>query len=182
MSLLNKYDQAEAHSKWVNSPEYAQQKEQDRVDQIKRKQEEKQKEKEMEELEKQRKEEEEKEKRQSLVQQEEDIRHNQEYVKKCVDKYVTAYSDSDGRRILTKDKAYIAAGDIVAKVRKIRGADQQKFLDNFFQGIWDNHDEHHNNLIEENDVEEFFNDVLSAGQDGKPDDEQSVQTDEDTEV
>lgn len=27
ITLMNKYDQAEAHIKWVNSPEYAQQKE-----------------------------------------------------------------------------------------------------------------------------------------------------------
>ena len=36
MSLMNKYDQAEAHIKWVNSPEYAQQKEQARENEVKR--------------------------------------------------------------------------------------------------------------------------------------------------
>ena len=52
MTLMNKYDQAEAHIKWVNSPEYAQQKEQDRINEIKLKNEEKVKEKEMAELDK----------------------------------------------------------------------------------------------------------------------------------
>lgn len=51
-------------------------------------------------------------------------------------------------------------------MRKIRGADQQKFLDNYFTGVWNSHDESHNNLIEEGDVEEFYNDVLSAGNGG----------------
>jgi len=58
-------------------------------------------------------------------------------------------------------------------VRKIRGADQQKFLDNYFKTVWNNHDESHNNLIEEGDVEEFYNDLLSAGSsaDKKEDDD-----------
>ena len=87
MSLMNKYDQAEAHIKWVNSPEYAQKKEEDKMAVIKQKQTEKEKEKELAELEKQRQEEDQKEKQQSLIQQEEDLRHSQEYVKKCVKKY-----------------------------------------------------------------------------------------------
>ena len=41
MSLMNKYDSAEAHIKWVNSPEYAQQKEQDKINLIKQKEEDK---------------------------------------------------------------------------------------------------------------------------------------------
>ena len=107
-------------------------------------------------------EEEEKEKKLSLVQQEEDLRHNQEYVKNAVSKYVTAFSETDGRRILSKDKAYIAAGDILGKVRKLRGVKQQKYLDEYFKSVWENHDSNKNNLIEENDVEEFFNDILNA--------------------
>lgn len=47
-------------------------------------------------------------------------------------KYVKAFSETDGRRILSKDKAYIAAGDILGKVRKIRGVKQQKYLDEHF--------------------------------------------------
>jgi len=39
-------------------------------------------------------------------------------------------------------------------------------LDNYFTGVWNSHDESHNNLIEEGDVEEFYNDVLSAGSGG----------------
>lgn len=90
------------------------------------------------------------------------MRHNQEYVTKCVSKYVTAFSETDGRRILSKDKAYIAAGDILGKVRKLKGVKQQKYLDEHFATVWDNHDSSKNNLIEENDVEEFFNDILAA--------------------
>jgi len=52
MNLMSKYDKAEEHIKWVNSPEYAQQKEDDRMGEIKKKSDEKVKEKEMEELEK----------------------------------------------------------------------------------------------------------------------------------
>lgn len=77
-------------------------------------------------------------------------------------KYVTAFSETDGRRILSKDKAYIAAGDILSKVRKLRGVKQQKYLDEYFSQIWDNHDSSKSNLIEESDVQEFFNDILNA--------------------
>lgn len=59
---MNKYDQAEAHIKWVNSPEYAMQKENQRMEEIKQKEEEKLKAKEQEAIEMQQKEEEEKEK------------------------------------------------------------------------------------------------------------------------
>lgn len=52
MNLMSKYDKAEEHIKWVNSPEYAQQKEDDREKAIKVKADEKIKEKEMEELDK----------------------------------------------------------------------------------------------------------------------------------
>ena len=52
MTLMNKYDQAEAHIKWVNSPEYAQQKDQEKLDAIKKKADEKKQAKEMEELDK----------------------------------------------------------------------------------------------------------------------------------
>lgn len=45
MSLMNKYDQAEAHAKWVNSPEYAQQKEQDKLEEVTRKKERKEEDK-----------------------------------------------------------------------------------------------------------------------------------------
>ena len=88
-------------------------------------------------------------------------------------RYVSAFSETDGRRILSKDKAYIAAGDILAKVHKIRGVKQQKYLDEHFQSVWESHDSSKNNLIEENDVDEFFNDILSAGapEPSKDDDE-----------
>lgn len=49
------------------------------------------------------------------------MRHNKEYITSAIGKYVTAFSETDGRRVLTKDKAYIAAGDILSKVAKIRG-------------------------------------------------------------
>ena len=41
MTLMNKYDQAESHIRWVNSPEYAQQKEQAKLDEVQKKEEEK---------------------------------------------------------------------------------------------------------------------------------------------
>ena len=59
MTLMNKYDQAEAHIRWVNSPEYAQQKEQAKIDEAERKEQEKMHAKELEEEAKQRAEEEE---------------------------------------------------------------------------------------------------------------------------
>ena len=93
-------------------------------------------------------------------------------MKTAIDKYVGAYSDTDGRRVLTKDKAYIAAGDILGKVAKIRGVKQNKFLEEHFMKIWDDHDPNHNNLIEQGDVEQFYNDILNAGTpEVKPDDD-----------
>jgi len=65
-----------------------------------------------------------------------------------VGKYIKPFSETDGRRILTKDQAYIATGQLLGKVKKIRGAAQTKWLDSNFNQVWESHDVNHNNLIE----------------------------------
>lgn len=63
-------------------------------------------------------------------------------------KFIKPFSETDGRRILTKDMAYIGTGQLLAKVKKIRGAAQTKWLDSNFNQVWEAHDANHNNLIE----------------------------------
>lgn len=75
------------------------------------------------------------------------------FVETSVDKYVTKFSETDGRKILTKDKAYIAAGQVVSRVKKLKGVNKQNFLDEHFEKVWNDHDKDHNNMIEREDVQ-----------------------------
>ena len=61
-----------------------------------------------------------------------------------------------------KDRAYIAAGNLVQHNLKIRGVDKDKFLTKNFKKVWDHHDTDIKNIIPEADVRDFFTDLLAA--------------------
>ena len=55
-----------------------------------------------------------------------------------------------------KDRAYIAAGNLVQHNLKIRGVEKDKFLTKNFKKVWDHHDTDIKNIIPEADAREFF--------------------------
>ena len=63
--------------------------------------------------------------------------------------------DSDDK-VLMKDRAYIAAGNLVQHNLKIRGVEKDKFLTKNFKKVWDHHDTDIKNIIPEADAREFF--------------------------
>ncbi len=73
---------------------------------------------------------------------------------------------------MTKDKGYVAAGKILAQVKKLKGKNQYAYLDQYFTKVWDDHDQNHNNYLLQSDVKAFYDDILAAGDPLKPDQEQ----------
>ena len=65
--------------------------------------------------------------------------------------------------VLTKDRAYLACQKILAQVKKIKGADADKYLENNFEKLWVQKDSKDVNFIEKDDVQELFEDFLAAG-------------------
>ena len=64
--------------------------------------------------------------------------------------------------LLTKDKAYLAAGKIIEQFTKKRGAEKSKLLDEHFKTIWDDHDEHHTNTLEIEEGMKVMQDIVEA--------------------
>ena len=64
--------------------------------------------------------------------------------------------------VITKDKAYVAAGKIIEKFTKKRGVEKSKLLDDNFKTIWDDHDEHHTNTLEVDEGIKVMQDIVDA--------------------
>ena len=73
----------------------------------------------------------------------------------------------DQGQVLTKDRAYIAAGKIVAHFKEYKGADNSHYLAEYFKKVWDSHDQDEKNMIEISDAESFFTDLVKADNDGE---------------
>ena len=50
--------------------------------------------------------------------------------------------------MITKDKAYIAAGKAIEHWRGIKGDENKQYLKDNFQALWEEHDVHHKNKID----------------------------------
>ena len=62
--------------------------------------------------------------------------------------------------MITKDKAFIAAGKILEHNKKMRGRENSKFLEDNFQKVWDDHDETHKNYMAIDEATIFMKELL----------------------
>ena len=73
-----------------------------------------------------------------------------------MEKNLVKYQVDSDDKVLMKDRAYIAAGNLVQHNLKIRGVEKDKFLTKNFKKVWDHHDTDIKNIIPEADAREFF--------------------------
>jgi len=63
--------------------------------------------------------------------------------------------------MLTKDKAYLAAGKCVEKWRGLKGEDNQNYLKANFDETWNNYDVKGKNKIEESEAYQLLKEIWS---------------------
>ena len=70
------------------------------------------------------------------------------------------FEQSSGDKVLTKDRAYIAAGKVIGRMKSIQGVETNKFLEENFKSIWDDHDSSHLNMISQEEGKSFMQDLI----------------------
>ena len=73
-----------------------------------------------------------------------------------MEKNLVKYQVDSDDKVLMKDRAYIAAGNLIQHNLKIRGLEKDKFLTKNFKKVWGHHDTDNKNIIPEADAREFF--------------------------
>ena len=71
---------------------------------------------------------------------------NDDFLNKVLDKY--GQDGKKGIRIITKDKAYLAAQKCIEKFRDLKGEDATNYLKENFKTSWDEQDVHGKNKID----------------------------------
>ena len=71
---------------------------------------------------------------------------NDDFLNKVLDKY--GQDGKKGIRIITKDKAYLAAQKCIEKFRDLKGEDATNYLKENFKASWDEQDVHGKNKID----------------------------------
>lgn len=82
------------------------------------------------------------------------------FKKKIIQSYTSMMPEQG--QVLTKDRAYIAAGKIVAHFKELKGAENSHYLAEYFKSVWDQHDKDEKNMIEISDADSFFSDIIKA--------------------
>ena len=163
---MSKYDKAEAKAEYLASPEYAQKQEQlARAEENKRQQAEL--DRKTEELNRKLKEKEESENKVNdvAIQQshkEVEEQQNSEFLDQIVEKNLVKYRVDSEDKVLMKDRAYLAAGNLIKHNLKMTGVEKDKYLTKNFKKVWDHHDKEMKNILSESDVKSFFEDILTA--------------------
>ena len=156
--LMNKYDAAEKRIKYLNSPEYISQMEK-------------------EEREKANAEAnpsrgspvEDKQEKAKLAQQakERDVRIKETkeakenaFIEQTVEKFAMKKESEGEHSVLTKDKAYLAAGKVLEHNKKIRGRENSKYLEDNFSKVWDDHDVEKKNFMQLDEATSFMKELL----------------------
>ena len=83
-------------------------------------------------------------------------------MKKTIKSHLGKVEDGGSKTVLTKDKAYVAAGSIVQHFKDLKGADKTHFLSQHFAKVWKEHDDDFKNYIELPEAEAFFNDLIDC--------------------
>ena len=80
-----------------------------------------------------------------------------EYLQGLLTQY--AVDGKKGLKVLTKDKAYLAAGKCVEKWRGLKGEDNQNYLKANFDETWNNYDVKGKNKIEESEAYQLLKEI-----------------------
>jgi len=73
---------------------------------------------------------------------------------------LTKLSEERDDKIITKDRAFIAAGKYLEHFKNMRGHAKTKYLDDNFKTIWAKHDETNKNYLMQADAGEFLQEIL----------------------
>ena len=71
----------------------------------------------------------------------------QMFIESTIENYSMKKETEDQHSVLTKDKAYVAAGKIVEHFKKLRGTKNSRFLEENFKKVWQEHDESNANFL-----------------------------------
>ena len=80
-----------------------------------------------------------------------------DYLQSLFEKY--AKEGKGGVMMITKDKAYIAAGKALEHWMGIKGDENSQYLKDNFQTIWDEHDVHHKNKIDVTEAYQMLKEI-----------------------
>lgn len=69
-------------------------------------------------------------------------------------------NESSDDKILTKDRAFIAAGKFLEHFKHMRGRQNTKYLEENFKTAWARHDEAHHNYVMQDDARELLQDIV----------------------
>ena len=72
---------------------------------------------------------------------------------------------SDEHSVITKDKAYLAAGKVLDHLNNLHGIQNQKFLDNNFLKVWEDFDSNQVNFLAIDKATGFMKELIEAGDD-----------------
>ena len=72
------------------------------------------------------------------VKKDEEREAEDRFKKKIIKSYTSMMPDQG--QVLTKDRAYIASGKIVAHFKEFKGAENSHYLAEYFKKTWDSHD------------------------------------------
>ena len=79
-----------------------------------------------------------------------------------IEKYAIKKENDDSKSLLSKDKAYLAAGKIVEKFKQLQGIKNLRFLDRNFLKIWEDHDGAHKNTLDAGEAQLFMQELVEA--------------------
>ena len=70
-----------------------------------------------------------------------------------------AINGKGGIKVITKDKAYLAAQKCVAKWKNLKGEELNNYLKENFSGAWEEHDIHKKNKIDVTEAYQMLKDL-----------------------
>uniref|UniRef100_A0A7S3CQ10 Uncharacterized protein n=1 Tax=Strombidium rassoulzadegani TaxID=1082188 RepID=A0A7S3CQ10_9SPIT len=165
MKLMSKYDNAEARAKWLSSPEFAKQQEderqaKERARREKEEQAEKDEEQNSQEMVELRKEKQKMQVEEEHRKQEEESAKDEQFMTQIISSSQSKIVDDQGQKaVVTKDKAFLASGKVVEHFKQLKGAEKAHFLESNFKRVWKDHDSEQKNYIELSDAQQFFDDL-----------------------
>ena len=87
---------------------------------------------------------------------------DQMFLQETIESYSMIKESEDQHSVITKDKAYIAAGKVIEHFKNIRGRKNLKYLEENFTKTWNEHDEKHQNFLLISEGEAFMKELIDA--------------------
>ena len=85
-----------------------------------------------------------------------------QFLQDTIENVAMIKESEDQQSVITKDKAYIAAGKVLTHFKKLRGRQNSKFLEENFSQVWADHDEGKKNFLNIEKSVQFMRDLIDA--------------------